>query len=151
MNYQEALESAFLDELEKIAVAPIGFFKSMGRAWSKAPEGAGLVDKLRRVGKVPLAGSSLGTHAARGAIGAVPGAVAGFAAAPEGGGIGGAVKGGLIGGAAGIAGGAALQHRALGRAAAGKAGLAARNEARAILPKAGPALEKAVPAAAPVA
>ena len=137
MNYQEALESAFVDELEKIGA---NFFSTAAKAWEKGG--------IKNLAKTQLGGSSLKTHLLRGAVGAVPGAVAGAAAAPEGGGIGGAIKGGLVGGAAGIAGGAALQHRALGRAAKGAEGLAARREARAILPKAGPALEKAAPAVA---
>jgi hypothetical protein len=87
VSYQQLIESAFIDELEKIS-------------------------SLAGLGAKSVLGAPLRTWGKRALIGAVPGAVAGMAAAPPGESIGGAVKGGLAGAGAGVLGGGILQHQA---------------------------------------
>ena len=91
----EITEGAFLDELEKIGV-DLGSIGKTLSSW----------------GKHSVLGSTLGTHAKRFAVGAVPGVVAGAAAGGPGHRLSGAVKGGVAGGATGVVGGALLQRRA---------------------------------------
>jgi len=95
MDKVAMMEAAFLDELEKIGV-----------------DWGGLGKTLSGWGSKNVLGSTLGTHAKRFAVGAVPGVVAGAAAGGPGHRLSGAVKGGVVGGATGVAGGALLQRRA---------------------------------------
>lgn len=120
MWYQNTLEAAFLDELEKIAaaekVAP-GLWSKLTEAWRKGG--------LSGVGKVQAGNAAMSTWGRRALIGAVPGAVIGAGTAEPGRGVSGAITGGVLGAGAGLAGGALAQSRALGKIKGWKSGMSA--------------------------